>query len=762
MYLFYIVIFIGIVVSLGSVLTATLDTQQSTEGLLKSRVAMVQAASALSAAAEDIDGDKILEAPAYRGALLEEDLLNDGQSYLIQSSLHSAGTPLKDGYGNSLVYCVYNHGPDNSFNFTVVDPEAIEPDYSISFKPGLQTDFYEEIAFVVLSAGANKTLETTCAGFVSNLSPLGDDLAISKTVLQLMSGLTNTATFTGAQSPYAYNVPTDATAGLETGEIIPTHVLNPGFSGVYKNAGASNHPLASVGQTSLGIGQGKGLLFTAIDPLDSSYSIYGVGSNQYGQLGLGIVPATSTPTVSFDLGSLIADEPRVFSSSNSVGAFSQGSDVFVSSSWGTDELTSGEPKAKFSSFLGLGNRDSALSTTGLGPRTFVQYGEPGTINSVGRFSFEGLLEPISGLMFGLQQGTNNQVDGPMPNAFALADSGQLWSVRGGSQNYSDLALGPELYAGANEGSVFSPHLDAFFLNSLTGTGTRSFFPASASTGSALRFSQVSNSYDTVFGTNPLTSAQGSRVAISSPDERSLTWLGGNATSISLEIPGGVRNFEICPVIYRGELRLVGGTVGGLNPIPFADYGLNTSGPLASQDVQGVFPVSPTPITNGAPIPLKSSSGVTWVINKAGEVYYQPASDPTIDINNPEAWKMAGARNMHYLACGSDPYYEGTGLYLVDENGVLYAFGYTVFGTFTKPISVSPPRGFGEVRAIVSAPGNLWVTMEDGSLWGIGANENGQLGRPASEPYEYWVHIFGPSVPLCTANPDDPSCPGANP
>lgn len=744
MYLPYVVIAITAALGLGTVISTTTKSNVEAQLLLKSKELGSQAAFVALTQAYDFDNDLEPEVPGYLDSttLAERE---DGVPF--DKSFISVAAPAVDSFGQVFRYCAWNNGP-------VVESPQVDLDLNEHhFLTGQAGD--EMVQYAVISAGPDGVFSTKCSNIFENKSTLGDDFAVFKTTGEVKQGVLDGVSIDGGSESNRplvfYDVPPTARANVARGvtEFKPSGLAPTTFKeSVYTNAGGS-YQFAVVGGSIEG-SLHTGLLVAGFNASTNSWGIYGLGSNIYGQLGLGETGFTSTPQEALLLPADPQREPRLYSLSTPIGVVNYGTDVYVSSAWSEEVSIDAEPSQKFASYLGLGDVSSVLSTTGRSPKTFVRYGEPGTLNGQGNYSFNGLTAPLDAIYFGghFLGATNNN----KPTSLALDSSKTAWSIKGGVRSVASAAnLALKQYEVDPTFSVFSRYTSNYLLDesgSLTNAGANSQFilPAENARQLAAFRAYQFEERNAFFGSGQVSSGPTSErndsfigVGVDSI-ESSITIFGSSyllntdtRKVYNLKVPSGVRNAAICPAFKDGvyvKNSLTGSNTFGITSDPSSAFTnpLDLSRNQAARSTQGYH---------------------LWVASKDGQLYLSsrpgiPGRDEGFGLSNSEIGQASSAllnvRDVHLITCGASDNKATSGAYFVDGQGRLFAFGGTAFGLYPLPTLIEVPNGL-KVIGIQSNPNNVYVLLEDGSLWGAGKNDYGQLGRPVSTAYTALVPIF---------------------
>lgn len=162
---------ISAVLALGS--TQSLVVQDAIIKAQNTQTIISQGGYTLLGSLSDADGDGYMEAPNIlnKGA-------DGGQLPL------SLAAPKSDGYGTSLKYCAFDNGSIRT-NANLIQGSSIPSPSNTSF--------------AIISAGADKTFNTTCADIYVSGVATGDDIAFVSTQSQAATGaVQNTPQFWGA------------------------------------------------------------------------------------------------------------------------------------------------------------------------------------------------------------------------------------------------------------------------------------------------------------------------------------------------------------------------------------------------------------------------------------------------------------------------------------------------------------------------------------------------------------------------------------
>lgn len=735
-----------LVLGVGATLVNVVKTNSEAQNLLQTRETVSQVAFGVFKGAADLDNDGLVEMPGYLPSTTE---LEREQGVTFDLTYLPTTLQTSDSFGTALRYCVWNNGSITDSPYA--DANLADHEYLIG------SDGNEFVQFAVLSAGLNRTFETVCADVLTNKAGNGDDMVEFKTTLQVKLGIkegidVNGGTGSGGDLDF-YTLP-EGQAPAPNAELpVASPVLAPveaKFSGVYTNAGGP-YRVATIGGV-LDTNDQPGLLVAGFDSANSLWRIYAVGSNRYGQIGLGNTKRTSTPTEVLTLAGTAQDEPRIFKQDGPYSAVYHAGSVYVVSAFGEEEIDFETHNAQFSSFLGLGGLQSVNAITGTAPREFIRYGQPGTLNALGNYSFNGLSAPLEHLSFSTYALTGD-TNGSKPGSLALDASGRLWGIKGGVVGNTTAAnFAKAQFNGTPEYSVFSP-IDGTFLIDPTGPlliNSNSYYvldqsvfdskpravrtlQMSSNTSRNLTFSGGTtnannlNIWATVDSSEETFTLSG-RVHVGSPFSTTTGAVNGNVKE-TYKVPGGVRNLELCPEYMNGSYSL------GVGNPRYKVYAINKEGFVYQQN------------------PSEGSGDI-------GSIGVGAIGNPPSPVNDNAVGRVASLANIHYMACATDPEYQGSGAYFVDSDGRLFAIGNTAFGVFVSPTEISRPNNL-KVVGIYSAPASVYALLEDGSLWGAGSNYHGQLGRPYSKPYSQFVQIFSnlfTSPSPVGLQPADPSVP----
>jgi hypothetical protein len=188
----------------------TMDTMNRAN----SSALLTQAAYTLATEAKDTDADGTIEPPA--GQVPLSDAFNDG--WEIPST---SGAPKVDAWGFKIKYCPWDNGSINTSAGRLVGAS-----------PALQSSFQ----FALISAGADKTISTSCAQAQSGA--LGDDGVRTMTVAQINQGVGGTY-FYGDPVADLSKLPASAPAGMmRVTKDTQIPYLSNGSSWLALNAGA--------------------------------------------------------------------------------------------------------------------------------------------------------------------------------------------------------------------------------------------------------------------------------------------------------------------------------------------------------------------------------------------------------------------------------------------------------------------------------------------------------------------------------------------
>jgi hypothetical protein len=278
----------------SSNLFGTLRNISKSQLHLTSRALLTQAVYALNAETSDMDNDGQPESVAMASAA-------NGLAGTCTASTVGAivgcyipansAAPKTDAWGNSFFYCAWDNGTVNSSSgrFTGDNPATTA-----------------SIVFAVISAGANKVAETTCAQARTGQFG-GDDLVLNLSIQQRNMGVSGTV-FWGdpvakfADLPMTGNVTNTVRLALDTGQIYRWN----GSAWVQVGGGAGWQPVSPANlvanTTALPTsGVSSGDVRYVFDPNSNMYNAYIYYGGQWSQLAGGSA-AGALPTCSGSAG----------------------------------------------------------------------------------------------------------------------------------------------------------------------------------------------------------------------------------------------------------------------------------------------------------------------------------------------------------------------------------------------------------------------------------------------------------------------------
>ena len=233
---------------------------------------------------------------------------------------------------------------------------------------------------------------------------------------------------------------------------------------------------------------------------------------------------------------------------------------------------------------------------------------------------------------------------------------------------------------------------------------------------------------------------------------------GDGTQTPSALPIQVAGMGDVVAIAAGELRFsvavkADGTVWGWGNNLYGQVG-NGGGPtpvLAPAQVGSIEGVVAVAAGSAHALAVDASGGVwSWGWNKSGQL-----GNGTKDLETSPV-QVVGLSNVSAVAAGVDH------SLALRKDGTVWAWGAAAkgqlgngsfFGDQTVPVPVSALFG---VVAIAAGDLHSLAVKDDGTVWGWGLNDIGQLGEPSSENKSVPVQVPGVSGAVAVAAGDDDS------